>query len=311
MLGFKSLWTTTSDWKSVGRILIETLRLYPRLVWWNSLLVATVLGLSYLYFNFVLNFDQMFMPPALKDLYISLINFCFMVIVWSFVIFLIPYQLYNYFMKQSNQSSGSLKFNPFLAKHLWPVIIETLKAFVVISAYAGIGLLLWTVIFVISILFVGGVKEQMNQMAISLMTLLSSEGINLKSFLAVITELKSMGVLFAFSFVCLLPATIKGIQYMIVPFVTIFNKEFPSQKSSLKISQRLSHGLVLPFFLLFSFFFLISVLIPMDEWIQKLVGDPASLGTVYVLILLGSLKYIFYTGFFCMAYFNQDKTVLK
>ncbi len=311
MLGFKSLWTTLSDWKIVGQTLIQSIRLYPRLILWNSPLVIIVVVLSYIYFNFIINFDKLFIAPSLKMMYLSLIQFCFMVIVWSFVIFLIPYQLYNYFMKQKD--SKILKFKQFLKKHLWPVIIETLKAFIVAGGYAGAGLATWCILFVLSVYFIDGLREQVQELVISMMTLLvqSPESLNMKSFLGIVMNLKAIGMLLILFFLCLTPSIIKAIQYIIVPFVVIFNKQFSVERKSLKISEKLSNGLILPFFLLFLLFYFLSLFIPLDLWFQQMVGEQNVLFAAYIKIFLGSLQYIFYTTFFCMIYFNQDKTVLE
>ena len=260
-----------------------------------------------------MNFNELFMAPALAKMYLSLINFCFMAIFWSFIIFLIPYQLYNYFMKRKQQDSKILTFKSFLKVHLWPVVIETLKAFCVVMAYAGVGLTVWVIFFLTSVFFIEGLRAQMQELAVLFMTLMvaTNKSLNVKNFIEIIMEVKAIVLLFMLSFVCLIPSIIKGIQYIIVPFVVIFNKSFPIEKTSLKISERLSRGLVLPFFLLFLFFYLIHLFLPFDIWIKGWAGEQNVLTPAYVKILFGSLKYIFYTGFFCMVYFNQDKIVFK
>ena len=310
MLGFKSLWTTLSDWKAAGLTLSQSIRLYPRLVLWNSPLVIIVLTLSYVYFNFILDFNQLQMPPSLKELYIVMIQFCFMVIVWSFVIFLIPYQLYNYFMKKKNSKFKKTKFKNFLNTHLWPVIIDTLKGFFVALGYFIAAILIWLALFYSSVLLFSGLKEQVQQFSVSFMSLLvnSPEGVSMKDFLAIVLTFKKVGLWIILFLVSLIPSAIKALQYIIIPFVTIFNKQART-KSCLKISEKLSDGLLLPFLCLFLLFALFSFFLPLNKWLVSWLGE--SNWVIYIQILLGSLKYIFYTSFFCIIYFKKDKKVLQ
>ena len=312
MLGFKSLWTTRSDWKQAALALNQSIRLYPRLVLWNSSLVIVVLALSYGYFNFILDFNQLQMPPSLKEMYITLIQFCFMVIVWSFVIFLIPYQLYNYFMQKKNSNFKKIKFKIFLNTHLWPVIIDTLKGFFVAFGYLVVGILIWFILCYSSVLLFSGLKEQLQQFSVSFMSLLvnSPEGVSMKNFLEMTLNFKKVGLLIILFLISLIPAGIKAMQYIIIPFVTIFNKQART-KSCLKISEKLSDGLVLPFLCLFLLFSLLQIFFPLNKWLIDGLGKSNGDWVIYIQILLGSLKYIFYTSFFCLVYFKKDKKVFQ
>ena len=218
LLGFKNLWPSLADLNLAKNAVLKSVQLFPKLFVKSIILITALILLELLYFYFLFPAKELSVVPGnINNILLSLTQSSFSLLQWVFLIFLIPFHLYNHGLKAVNSPKPLLKFKPFLARCVMPAIVDPIRALFVVILYAGGGIALGSAlvgIYALSFTF---------------------EPSMLKYFIAPF----------------LIPAFIKIIHYTFIPFVIFFNKEYiENKKSSLKLSTLACRGLPIVFLVL-------------------------------------------------------------
>ena len=236
MLGFKSLWTTRADWMLTWKSLVQTYSIMPRLIAFNGLFIAVLLVLEIAYSYWILQ-KMVYAPAGIQNLMTSTIKLSFSVLAWTFLVFLVSYFLYN---KTFTSKKTPLVFRTFIKDNIWPIVIESFKVFFVLMGYAVGGLisvsfLTFCVVFIMT-QSLGGVLSLLDNALLGMMAFVGGPG-------AVFTSIDSVVILILF-LTAMSPAAVKALQYLLMPYVVFFHKNF--KNNSLALSSRASHGIVIP-----------------------------------------------------------------
>lgn len=236
MLGFKSLWTTKADWALTWRSLVQTYFILPRLIIFNSLFIVILLVLEIAYSYWILQ-KLVYAPAGIQSLMASAVKLSFSVLAWTFLVFLVSYFLYN---KTFTAKKAPLVFKKFIRDNIWPIVVESFKVFFVLMGYAIGGLLSVSLLSFLIVLMMtqslGGVLSLLDNALLGMVAFVGGMGAILKS-----TDSIIMLCLFL---TALIPSAIKAVQYLLMPYVVFFHKNF--KNNSLALSSRASHGIVIP-----------------------------------------------------------------
>ena len=236
MLGFKSLWTTKSDWNLTWKSLVQTYHMLPRLVVFNSIFIVIILVLEIAY-TYWISQKLVYAPAGIKNIMMYSVQLSFSVLGWTFLVFLVPYFLYN---KTHIAKKAPLVLKIFIKDNIWPIVVESIKVFFVLIGYAiggllSVSLLAFCIISMITQNF-WGVLGFLDNALLGLVTLAGDPSSTFKSVDAI-----SMLIIL---FVALIPAMIKAIQYLLMPYVVFFHQKFTN--NSLSLSAKSAHGIVIP-----------------------------------------------------------------
>ena len=228
MLGFESLKTTKKDFQICFQSVLKSFKFFHHLLLSNSIFIALAILVEASYFYYLhKNFEQApgGTPEAIIETYHILVTSLFSALQWTFLVFLVPFQLHNKHLQKS--SPGPLSsFKEFLKENMWPVIIETMKAFFSILFYFISGLIL--------------------ALGITFGALSFGRFFSNSLPFSIPQDFLSIALLVLLFIVCLLPGAIKTVQYLFVPYIVFFSKQFKTSGESLKIASRISRGSVLP-----------------------------------------------------------------
>ena len=213
---FKSAWSYKSDWILVQKSLVKAFQKLFFLIQKNAILIIVFVLLEMSYFYFLFPAEELKKMGELNELFEAIGRSSFSLMQWAFLVFLVPFQLYNEHNIQS-LSKPALRFKSFLARSIWPVIIDPIKSILyILLCVCGWGLL-FVIIFVTAWFF----KLAQN--------IVFQWIFGLSAFLVIV-----------------LPAVIKAVQFILIPMVIFFNKEYRERKkSSLALSVQVSQGLFL------------------------------------------------------------------
>lgn len=222
MFGFKNIWPRLSDWILVKNSTITSFKVLPKLIQINILIIIAFIILEVVYFHFFFPNKEFLQIPQINEIFQSLTFFVFSLLQWAFLIFLVPFHLYN---KSTNQklkfktvlatyggltdeldTNQKLKFKPFLARSIWPIIIDPIKAFFVVLVFIFLSLILSAPVYFFA---------QSNSI-----------------------------LLYSMIFIVFLPTIIKALQFSFIPMVIFFCKDYiENKKSSLQLSIQVCRGL--------------------------------------------------------------------
>lgn len=297
MLGFKSLWTTRTDWILTWKSLVQTYSILPRLIVFNSPFIAVLLVLEAVYSYWIFQ-KMVYAPTGIQDLMKSAIKLSFSVLAWTFLVFLVSYFLYN---KTFTSKTASLVFRNFIKDNIWPIVVESLKVFFVLMGYAIGGLLSVSLLTFFTALMItqslGGVLGLLDNALLGLVAFVG--GLS-----AVFKSTDSVIILILF-LIALTPSAIKAVQYLLMPYVVFFHKNF--KNNSLALSSRASHGIVIP---------MAVVLIAINtvyQPVSSLIGflKPAQLLHIGIDSLLRMLINIICIAVIYFMYVQKDHTHIK
>lgn len=236
MLGFKSLWTTKADWALTWKSLVQTYHMLPRLIIFNSIFIVIILILEIAY-TYWISSKLVYAPLGIKNLMMSSVQLSFSVLSWTFLVFLVPYFLYN---KTYITKKTPLVLKTFVANNIWPIVVESIKVFFVLMGYAIGGIIIVSLLTSIIIFMItqslGGVLGLVDNALLGLVTLVGDPSSTFKSIDAVIMLIILL--------VALIPAIIKAVQYLLMPYVVFFHQKFTN--NSLPLSSKASKGIVIP-----------------------------------------------------------------
>ena len=253
---------------------------------------------------------------------------------WSVLIFLIPFQLYHYTKNTSEQPLSSLK--NFIVKNVRPLFMESAKASGVVLLYflicfsfiaitisikgsalndalkfsptlGELNILgLFGQLLLIFLIF-PAVMKLIQYLAIPYIAVgCALSGFFLFVFIgATIANMTTEGMepndipailgLCCSGFILLL-FFIKTLQYTLVPYIVLFNENFPTKGNSLKIASQLSKGIVIPLCIVFGIALLILLFVngflyqfSSNVWILSIVSS-----TVRVLIHIACISIIYF-----------------
>ena len=253
---------------------------------------------------------------------------------WSVLIFLISFQLYHYTKNPSEQSLSSLK--NFITKNIRPLFMESTKATGIILLYFVIYLSIITMTVSIKdsalndALRFSPTMGELNILGLFghllLIFLLFPSVMKLIQYLAIpyiavgcvlsgffififinatifsmITEGMEPNDIPAILGLCcsgfiLLLFFIKTLQYVLIPYIVLFNKTFQAKGNSLKIASQLSKGIIVPIFIIFCIAVLILLFVnallynaSSNIWILSIISS-----TVRVLIHIACVSIIYF-----------------
>ena len=277
--GFKNTLPRILDLILIKDSFIQALKKLPWLIQKNILLIPAFIVLEVCYFQFLL-------PMESNEIIRTLARFSFSMLQWAFLIFLIPFQLYN-------QGAGALgksllQFQAFLARSIWPVIIDPIKAFFIILAYFILALILGSITF--ALIYFGGFEKT------------TSSGLLI------------MGIGGFFAGVFVLMSVIKAMQFSFIPMVIFFSRKYiEEKKSSLTLSVQVSRGL--PFILILywgAYSFFVSYLLINKVILNLFSAESGWLFTdgplaVGVMSLINIISVIHSCAFCYFIYTDKDK----
>ena len=215
----KKTWTKEENW----RMTIDSFSLA-----FHSLPFLLKKILPFLILLFILDVSHFKWLPSDKklgligqagEIFINLAAVAFSLLDWVLLFFLVPFSLYNL-----NFPSKPLQFKPFIKRCIGPVIINYLKVFGITLFYLGAG-------------------------ALTLLLTFTPKLINL-DYLHPIIKIIVMVIGGIFSIVFILLAIIRGAQFVFIPMVIFFNKNYREKKvNPLKLSAQICRGLPVIFFI--------------------------------------------------------------
>ena len=218
LLGFKNLWPSFADLNLTKNAVLKSLLVFPKMLSKSIIFIIVFILLELLYFYFLFPAKQLSIVPGnINNILLSLTQSSFSLLQWVFLIFLIPFHLYNHGLKSVNSPKPLLEFKPFLARCVMPAVVDPIRALFVVILYGLAGIAIGSVLI----------------------------GLYAMSFTFEPALLKYLIIPF------LIPAFIKIIHYTFIPFVIFFNKEYiENKKSSLKLSTFVCRGLPVVFLVL-------------------------------------------------------------
>jgi len=236
MLGFKSLWTAKADWALTWKSLIQTYHMLPRLIVFNSVFIVIILILEIGY-TYWISQKLIYAPAGIKNIMMYSVQLSFSVLSWTFLVFLVPYYLYN---NTHTAKKAPLVLKTFVKNNIWPIVVESIKVFFVLIGYALGGLLsVSLLVFLVTLIITQnfwGILGLLDNALLGLVTLAGDPGSTFKSADAVI--------MLTILFVALIPSMIKAMQYLLMPYVVFFHQKFTN--NSLPLSAKAAQGIVIP-----------------------------------------------------------------
>ena len=236
MLGLKSLRTTKADWNLTWKSLVQTYFMLPRLIVFNSIFIVILLSVEIAY-SYWITQKLVYAPVGIRNLMTYAMQISFSVLAWTFLVFLVPYFLYN---KTHIVKAAPLVLKTFIKNNIWPIIVESIKVFFVLGGYAMGGLLIVSLLtFGITFIIMQGltgVLSLLDNALLGMVALFGDPGSLLKS--------KESMIMLVILLAALLPMAIKAVQYLLMPYVVFFHKKFTN--NSLGLSSRASSGIVIP-----------------------------------------------------------------
>ena len=141
ILGLKTLWTTKADWILLYQSIKQFICLSPRLIFRNAILIIILIALGSCIYRLTYGLEgkdnYIYKLIHLNEINVYIYKLCaellFSSLEWSILIFLIPFQLYQYTNDTSEQPLSSLK--NFIKKNIRPLFTESTKAFGVVTLY--------------------------------------------------------------------------------------------------------------------------------------------------------------------------------
>ena len=297
MLGFKSLWTTKADWALTWKSLTQTYSILPRLIVFNSIFIGIILILEIAYTYWILQ-KLVYAPEGIKNIMMYAVQLAFSVLGWTFLVFLVPYFLYN---KTHITKKAPLVLKTFIKNNIWPIVVESIKVFFVLIGYAiggilSVSLLAFCIIFIITQSF-WGVLGLVDNALLGLVSLIGDPTSMFKSIEPI--------VMFIMLFVALIPTLIKAVQYLLMPYVVFFHQKFTN--NSLSLSAKASYGIVIPMAVTLLTISLIY------QPINSLVGMLKSFQLLHIGVdsLLRMLINIIYIAVLYFMYVQKDQVHIK
>ena len=297
MLGLKSLWTTKSDWTLTWKSLVQTYYIMPRLIVFNSLFIVILLILEIAY-SYWISQKLVYAPEGIQNLMRYAVQLSFSILSWTFLVFLVSYFLYN---KTHIAKTAPLVLKTFIKNNIGPIVVESLKVFFVLAGYAIGGLLIVSFLAFCIILIItqslGAVLGLLDNALLGLVALVGGP-------VSIFNSAESI-VMFIMLFIALIPVTIKMVQYLLMPYVVFFHKQFTH--NSLSLSARASQGIVIP--MVVTLFTINAVYQPLSS----LAGLLKSFQLLHIGIdsLLRMLINIIYIAVLYFMYVQKDHTHIK